>query len=447
MMIKAFDALVNQSDEKAVTLWNSLSFEREALVELPKQFVKGARTLEGEMVPLQVQGCDGTVVKALVNLPACGAVSLIPMDIDGSAKKQMDREGSAEGLPAGLAVNITENPEGFVMENRLVKAVVNHTGEVLSFILKSSGREFAAEPMNHFRMYKDVARLFDAWDIDSNYVRQEVKALEDAKTEMVSKGLEGVLKVTGRISKSCVQQYIRLEADSTRLVFDTIIDWKELHRLLKVCFPVDVYAENGINEMQFGYVERPAHRSRDYDKDRFEVCNHRYSAFCDGTHGAAVLNDCKYGISMNKNALELTLLRAPSSPEMQADNRVHRFAYAFTAWEGSFLESNVVQQGYEFNVRPQISRGSIKAFSAVSIDKKNVILDTMKPAEDGNGDIILRFYESKKAAVMAKVHCTLCKKAYLCNMLENVTEEIPVEDGSFMLTFRAFEIKTVRIKM
>lgn len=62
--------------------------------------------------------------------------------------------------------------------------------------------------------------------------------------------------------------------------------------------------------MQFGYVERPAHRSKLYDKDRFEVCNHRYSAFCDGSHGAAVLNDCKYGISMNGNALEFRLKTA-----------------------------------------------------------------------------------------------------------------------------------------
>ena len=99
-----------------------------------------------------------------------------------------------------------------------------------------------------------------------------------------------------------------------------------------MAFPVNVYAENAINEMQFGYVERPAHRSRLYDKDRFEVCNHRYSAFCDGAHGAAVLNDSKYGISMNDNRLELTLLRAAASPVMRADNGVHHFTYAFTAW-------------------------------------------------------------------------------------------------------------------
>ena len=65
---------------------------------------------------------------------------------------------------------------------------------------------------------------------------------------------------------------------SRRLDFVTKVNWKELHRLLKVSFPVAVQAEEGINEIQFGYVTRPTHRSRQYDKDRFEVCNQRYSA-------------------------------------------------------------------------------------------------------------------------------------------------------------------------
>ena len=199
--------------------------------------------------------------------------------------------------------------------------------------------------------------------------------------------------------------------------------------------------------MQFGYVERPAHRSKAYDKDRFEVCNHRYSALCDGSHGAAVLNDCKYGISMNGNSLELTLLRAPSAPEMRADNRVHQFTYAFTAWEGSFTDCDVVRQGYELNVPALTMPGACESFSLASIDKENIILDTMKPAEDGSGDIILRLYESKKAAVTARVHVELegCR-AYLCDMLENVQEEAVMENGDMLMDFRAFEVKTVRLK-
>ena len=432
LLDQAIDALTERKEENAVTVWNSLSFDRKALVELPEAFGAGARTLEGQAVPVQKTE-EG--VKAIVDIPSCGAVSLVPA------------EAGASGDGAKAAVSVKEEGDGYVLENSQVRAVVDGRGEVVSFVLKESGREYAAQPMNRFRLYKDVPRLFDAWDIDSNYILQEVKAATEVSVEKVGEGLEGVLKVSGRISESGFTQYIRLAADSRRLAFETEVDWKELHRLLKVSFPVDVYAENGINEMQFGYVERPAHRSRLYDKDRFEVCNHRYSALCDGSHGAAVLNDCKYGISMNGNALELTLLRAAACPEMRADNGQHSFTYAFTAWEGTFADSDVVRQGYELNVKPVVSKGAVDRFSAVTVDKANVILDTMKPAEDGSGDIVLRLYEAKKAAAKAEVSLQFgAAKAYLCDMLENVIEEVPVTDGKIVLPFRAFEIKTVRVK-
>ena len=432
LLDQAIDALTERKEENAVTVWNSLSFDRKALVELPEAFGAGARTLEGQAVPVQKTE-EG--VKAIVDIPSCGAVSLVPA------------EAGASGDGAKAAESVKEEGDGYVLENSQVRATVDGRGEVVSFVLKESGREYAAQPMNRFRLYKDVPRLFDAWDIDSNYILQEVKAATEVSVEKVGEGLEGVLKVSGRISESGFTQYIRLAADSRRLAFETEVDWKELHRLLKVSFPVDVYAENGINEMQFGYVERPAHRSRLYDKDRFEVCNHRYSALCDGSHGAAVLNDCKYGISMNGNALELTLLRAAACPEMRADNGQHSFTYALTAWEGTLADSDVVRQGYELNVKPVVSKGAVDRFSAVTVDKANVILDTMKPAEDGSGDIVLRLYEAKKAAAKAEVSLQFgAAKAYLCDMLENVIEEVPVTDGKIVLPFRAFEIKTVRVK-
>ena len=81
------------------------------------------------------------------------------------------------------------------MENALIAAEINRNGEVTSFVLKGSGREFAASPMNRFRMYKDVPRMFDAWDIDSNYVDQEVEAAADITTEIIEEGLEAVLRV------------------------------------------------------------------------------------------------------------------------------------------------------------------------------------------------------------------------------------------------------------
>lgn len=432
----ALRAILNQSrEEEAVTVFNSLSFARKALVTLPDAFARGACLADGTVLPVE-HTFEG--LKTLVELPSCGGVSLRPASADQAGRKPAD--GAAEEAV------ILRIQDGFILENGQVRAVVNDRGEVTSFVLKESGREFAAKPMNRFHMYKDVPRFFDAWDIDSNYRQQEIAGAFDIEVEELGQGVEAVLLVTGRIGESSYRQYIRLAKESRRLVFETEADWQELHRLLKVSFPVDVHAENGINEMQFGYVERPTHRSRPYDKDRFEVCNHRYSALCDGAHGAAVLNDCKYGISMNGNSLELTLLRAAAGPEMRADNGRHHFTYAFTAWEGTFAGCDVVRQGYEVNVAPLTVCGGGRDFSLLSVEQDDIFADTLKPAEDGSGDWILRLYEAKKAARRTCVQ--LARKdvrAFACDMLENTLQEIPVEDGKIMLDFRAFEVKTVRL--
>ena len=106
---------------------------------------------------------------------------------------------------------------------------------------------------------------------------------------------------------------------------------------------------------------------------------------------------------MNQNALELTLLRAAAAPEMRADNQVHHFTYAFTAWEGDFAGCDVVKQGYELNEKPRLVLGCVPTFSIASVKNGTVVLDTIKPALDRSGDLILRLYESKKAAGKAQI--------------------------------------------
>ena len=424
--------LEGNANASAVTVFNSLGFERKTLVTLPEGFENGAVMADGTYVAVE-KTAEG--LKAIVTIPSCGAISLVPAT-------------EAQSVEAGN-VAVTKLDNGYALENALVKAVINNRGEVTSFILKESGREFAAGAMNRFRLFKDIPRRWDCWDIDSNYVYQEIEGAYDIQVEPIAQGIEAVLKVTGKLLDSTYTQYIRLAKDSKRIDFETEVDWKELHRLLKVGFPVDVYAENAINEMQFGYVERPTHRSRLYDKERFEVCNHRYSALRDNAHGAAVMNDCKYGISVNGNSMELTLLRSGACPDLRTDNRVHNFTYAFTAWEGDFASADVVKQGYELGIKPAVVQGGALDASYLSIDNDNIIIDTVKMAEDGSGDIIVRLYESKKAAVSTKLNVAFAKdfKAYACDMLENVKNELNAQNGAVDLSFRAFEIKTVRISV
>ena len=422
-------ALAALASGEGATVFNSLSFERTGLVKLPAAFAGGAVTDGGAPVAVQ---CTEDGVLARVTVPACGAVSLKP----ASAAAQAPMASAA----------LTDG--GAVIENDHVRAELNARGEIVSFVDKASGREFAAGPMNRLLMYKDVPRLFDAWDIDSNYILQPVAIDEPVKlTVKEAGGLRAVIRLERRVLNSDFAQDIVLEADSRRLDFVTDVDWHELHRLLKVEFPVAVQAAEGINEIQFGYMKRPTHRSRLYDSDRFEVCNQRYSALCDENHGAAVLNDCKYGISMNGNALQLTLLRAAASPEMRADNGAHRFTYAFTAWEGDFMGCDIVREAYALNVPMQVAGGACEGFSAFGVDAPNVFIDTVKPAEDGSGDIVLRLYEAKRADTLCALKVNIpFKRVWACDMLENRTAELPADGGSVDLRFHTFEVKTLRLE-
>ena len=83
----------------------------------------------------------------------------------------------------------------------------------------------------------------------------------------------------------------------------------------------------------------------------------------------------------------------------------------------------------------------------MQVDAPNVIIDTVKLAEDGSGDVIVRLYESKHAQTAATLTLGFpAAQAFVCDMLENPQQALSVNDDALALDMRAFEIKTVRIK-
>ena len=81
------------------------------------------------------------------------------------------------------------------------------------------------------------------------------------------------------------------------------------------------------------------------------------------------------------------------------------------------------------------------------MDAGNVILDTVKPAEDGSGALILRLYESKKCDTRFILTTALpVKSAALCDMLEQPEADIE-PCSSMQLHAGPFEIVTLRLKV
>jgi alpha-mannosidase len=391
----------------SITIFNSLSWDRKVLIDFPNK-------------------------SEMVTVPACGWTTIDPhKPVNKSLKK-------SNNIIKATKVSL---------ENDLLFAKFNHRGELTSLVDKGSGIEMLAGNGNRFCLYKDIPSCFDAWDIDSMTEAQLLQTEEPVDLELVrSDPYIARIRLNRKIHNSSINQMISLQKGTRRIDFETTVNWQESHKLLKVAFPVNILANEAIHEIQFGHIKRPNHRSRPFDADRFEVCNHKWTALTEENRGVAILNDSKYGISVLGNSINLTLLKSSLAPDSTADKGLQSFTYSIYFWTGSFFECKVVQEAYELNCPILICPGEGGENSIFNLDARNIILETVKPAESGMGDLILRMYESKHSST----HCTLSttlpvSKVSQTDMLERFQKELSIKKGAIALDFHPFEIKTIRL--
>ncbi len=413
--------------EDALTVFNSLNWERRCRVPLPAGWAN-AWDAEGRLHV--TQSVDGARFVEVV-VPACGWNTLYP------AEPVAEEEG-----PCVLATPGS-------LENEYLRVTLNGAGELTSVYDKEQERELLAGVANRFLLFKDVPSLFDAWDIDSMYRETPMPLGGEAEIVVVATGpLYATLRVTRTLHRSRLTQEITLARSSRRLDFATEIDWQERHKLLKVAFPVDIHATEALHEIQFGHLARPNHRSRPFDADRFEVANHKWTALAEPDRGCALLNDCKYGVSVEGQEIALTLLKSALAPDMTADLGHQRFTYAFYTWRGPLSESDLVRQGYELNAPLTLAPGAAGQRSLLDVDAPGIVVETGKPAEDGTGDWIVRLYESRGSATACALKVDLpVEQAFETDMLEENPTPLAVDEGAIMLSFRAFEVKTLRLAL
>ena len=410
-----------------VTVFNPSSHRITRVIRTDSRFARGAVTREGVRWQAAAYRDEALVLACLEPM---SAMTMYPAEVPVHSTASVSRKGNS-----------------FMLENTCLRAEISGKGELLSMVTLHDGHERIRSVSNLFRLYRDLPRDYDAWDIDSQTGRREVPLNAEYEAEIVcASGLFAELKITARFSSSVITQQIRLTAEEPQLEFITEVNWQERHRLLKVSFDTGICADHADHQIQFGYISRPAHRSRRYDADRFEVCAHAWTALRDATHGAALLNDCKYGVSVNDGVISLSLLRAPTFPDAAADRGYHRFTYAYRTWDGP-LETGGVTEAAEALNDPLITvPGSSAPLRLLRCSDPCVTVESVKLSEDGTGDLIIRLYESMGGARTAVVHPFLpFYGVCLCSLAEEPGQALPVKDDTFTVSFHPFEIVTLRL--
>jgi alpha-mannosidase len=349
--------------------------------------------------------------------------------------------GDGTVVDAGDTVTL----DGLTLENAQLRVVLAEDGSVLSVVDRTSGRETLAAPGNRLELYEDLPVKFDAWDIDPSHLETRTDCPPAETWQLVSGGpLRAEIAFERRIGESSsMRQVVRLDAGARRVEFHTTVDWHEEHKLLKVCFPIDVRATIATYEAPFGYAERPTHFSTSFDRARYEVPGHRWADLSEHGFGAALLTDSKYGYSCYGSELRISLLRASKSPDPEADIGAHQFAYALYPHAGGWRDGGVVAEGIRFNAPLRRTNGVGESFA--SVDDPNLVLDTIKRGERSDS-VVLRLYEAHGGRGTARVRLARpVERARLANALEEELGDVSVEDGTLVLPYRPHQVITVLV--
>ena len=423
-------ALIREGE--GVTVLNTTGFERDDVVELGDCDAEALLDENGSVYPVQQT--------------RKGAVAFVK-DLPSKGYKTFGKVSAGEEKrPFCLS------PDSHALETPFYQVVFDKNGCIGQIYDKENDRNVLkpGEAGNLMRVYEDKPIYYDNWDVDIYYTEKFWDVTDLRGFSWVEMGpVRATLRLERQFSHSTITQEIHFYADLRRIDFETTVDWKEHQSLLKVHFPVDVHTDEATFEIQYGNVTRKTHRNTSWDKARFESCGQKWMDVSEGHYGVSLLNDCKYGHSVKDSCIGLTLIKSGTEPNPTTDQEMHFFTYSLYPHAETWKAAGTVPQAFFLNQPALVSKGGKpgESFSLASLNVPNVVLETVKKAEDGDG-VILRMYECENART--PVTLTFNRpfaSAESCNCLEEPDgEPVKVDGNKISFLVKPFEIKTIRIR-
>lgn len=437
----------------ALLVFNPAPFERADPVEVSLP--------AGATLPALTDSVGQPILTQALEPDALGQTRLL---VDATAPS-LGYHTYAPAASSAPAATSTLTITSTLLETRFFRLTLDDRGHITSLYDKRAGREVIASggAGNQFLAFEDRPLNFDAWDIniyyqDKPYPVDDLTALRVAEVGPLRGGVE----IVRRYGSSTITQRILLYRDVPRIDFPTHIDWHERQTLLKVAFPVTVNAPRATFDIQWGNVERPTHWNTSWDWARFETCAHKWADLSEGDYGVSLLNDCKYGHDIKDNVMRLTLIKSAISPDPQADQGEHVFSYSLLPHHGDWRTGETVRHAYLFNMPARArlataghqpvahsqAHGTHPAgVSFVSTDRPGLVIETVKPAEDGDG-VIIRVYDAHNTRGPAVLRFFRpIASAEETNMLEERIGPADTAGHELRLRIRPYGIATFRVRL
>ncbi|MER7915815.1 MULTISPECIES: glycoside hydrolase family 38 C-terminal domain-containing protein [unclassified Streptomyces] len=363
----------------------------------------------------------------------------------------------APGAGAG-AVPEPRAAGGYVLDNGLLHVEIDARGLIVSARDLTADRESVAPgaAAGLLQLHQDLPNMWDAWDVDSFY-RNTVTDLTDA--DGIGVGEDGAsVRIVRSFGDSRATQVFSLPRGERRLVVDTEVDWHETEKILKLAFPLDLHAERYASETQFGHVFRPTHTNTSWEAARFEACNHRFVHLEEPGWGVALVNDATYGHDVTRTVrtdgdrgttttVRASLLRAPRFPDPETDQGRHRFRHALVP--GASI-ADAVREGWRVNLPERRTTGARDVAPLITVDDDAVVVTAVKLADDGSGDVVIRFHEAHGGRARPTLTAGFAFSGLtVTDLLERPLADAPqpVREGErITVRLRPFELMTLRLR-
>lgn len=454
------DTQTRGNDSVPVVIYNPLGWAQSGevrikvqLKQLDRRGIRVTDLAQNLVRPFHVLSADERtgIVDAEIWVP-----NVPPM---GYEVLQISPETAAETWQPVWSGQAEETADSIALGSNPRLVVDRQSGCITS--LKESGVEVLAPDScgNQFQFFKDLPKNYDAWNIDPGTLDVQPSVIEKADSvELLGNDKldpDPAIRITRHWQSSKFVQIIRLKGDIVDI--DNDIDWHETHVLLKAAFPLAVTSKFVTYEIPYGTIERPTARDNSWEKAQFEVPALRWADLSgkgsDGkTYGLSVLNKDKYGYDGAGDVLRLTLLRSPTWPDPDADRGHQHFHYALYPHLGTWREALTMRRGWEYDYPLQAvvttaHPGSLPAeHSFASVGPENVVLTTVKKAEDANA-LIFRAYEWAGKDSTAEFHVPPgATGATVTNLMEKPEgQPLAVNDDVVKVPIHPYEILTVRV--
>ena len=382
-----------------VIVFNPHSWDVEAPLRMPVFMAKAVTDHEGKLIPMQN-------VDSQVCAPREKEEPLIYAKIPAMGYRvfRVYREDKGEALPE-RSLKVTET----VLENDWTRLELDGTtGAIVSLFDKTTGKELVSAPC--------LSRVMDETECDtwSHLVYRfdkEVGAFELKSMRIAEDGnIRGALVVNTAFGSSTMEQKFIVYRDKPGVFVEYRVFWAEQHKLLKLCYPVNINKGVPTSSIPYGFMDRRP--------DGREYPMHSWMALREDGYGLGIASDSRCAYDATENEVRITALRSPIFADhygFKARDVDSRFTeqgeHFFTMYLGAVGEDTLsLQRTGELLVSaPRIMvsgdhHGTLPEVNSVlSCDRDGVDVSVVKMAEDGSGTWILRCHECRGEAVTAKI--------------------------------------------